>query len=523
MKRKIKYIVIIGMFLLPKLVAGEYSKQLQQAILLYQEGKNTDAMDRFMDILVTGSPEEKAIASEYISKITQGIPPDQKKQKSDTNLIVVSKQIKDTKDKNDKSDESISETTDADLVSTKVRDKIKEIRDNILLSLYKKDFIKLYMDTNNEKPNIILLKEDKIFNEDMTFKTNIIEDLKNIAGLLDTLGRVTITIIPNGAISGNMKIANVRKATTIHSYFLSHGLSPTKVRLDMVGSYSQSSLSKKLDDFNGIVLAIDYNKEPEVVVPDSQLPQAYIAVYPDKIDASKNEACVVDFAVLTGKNPIASWKLILSRKTKTSSYAVQKIEDTSPIHSQIVFNGREKFVGSLYEAGEYEFSLEVADTKGNSANARKTIYLSYTQAQSPTSDLEKTKASPTTLATKAVSTSKTTMTLKDKKSSNLKNKQQKIQKLFCKVYFKPNTFEITNLSMEGLEKFVSDVKNFPKSKLIITGYAYSKEPKPKTVAYRRAKVVKNLLVKKYKIKSTRVNMLTKVVNFKKGIVEITVK
>ncbi len=518
MKRKIKLIINMFLLLSGVLWSENYSKQLQQAILLYEEGKNTDAMDRFMDILVSGTPQEKIIASEYISKITQGIPPNQKLQKSDTKIIIKDNDVKSNIKKDNtvlnQKENNLKADDAAEIISKKVNNKIKQMRNDTLVLLSKKNFLKFYMDSNNEKPNFILLKEDKIFNEDMTFKANIIEDLKNLAGLIDLLGKVVITIIPNGAVSGNMKIANVRKATTMHSYFTSYGLSPTKVKLDIAGNYPQSSLSKKIDDFDGIILVIDYDKEPELVVSDSNSPQVYMAVYPEKINPYKDEAAIVDFAVLMGKNPISSWKLVLSRKTKTSSYTIQKVEDTIPIHSQIVFNGREKFTGPFYEPGEYEFFLEVADIKGNTAQTKKTIYL--------LNAAEKTVSESKENENKKLNHSKLQKTSQTASSKDSTKTNQKSQKIFCKVYFKQNTFEITDLSMEGLEKCVSDIKKTPKAKIIITGYAYSKEPKPKTAAFKRANVVKNILVKKYKIKSSQIMMQQKVVNFKKTIAEIKV-
>ena len=47
------------------------SRSMQQAVRLYQDGKYHDAMDRFMDVLVNGTPAERSIANDYINKINQ--------------------------------------------------------------------------------------------------------------------------------------------------------------------------------------------------------------------------------------------------------------------------------------------------------------------------------------------------------------------------------------------------------------------------------------------------------------------
>ena len=88
--KKIKTILILFLLgLSPPTYLEEiknYSREMQQAITLYREGKNSDAMDRFMEILVNGTPEEKALANEYISKITQGIKYSEDLSKADKQL-----------------------------------------------------------------------------------------------------------------------------------------------------------------------------------------------------------------------------------------------------------------------------------------------------------------------------------------------------------------------------------------------------------------------------------------------------
>lgn len=517
MKRDLFYIITIFMLSINTILAQNYSKQMQQAILLYQEGKNTDAMDRFMDILVSGTPEEKIIASEYISKITQGVPPTTT-QKTDIKLITTKDDNKKEtktrkKEKKTKEEQTLSsEISQDEILAKKVSDKIKEMKSEFLVSLYRKTFIKIYMDQNNENPNYILIKEDRIFNEDLTFKSNILEDLKMIAGLLTILGKATVTILPNGSITGNMKIANVRKATILHSYFQSFGLSPTKLKLDIIGSSWQSAISKRLDDFEGIIIAIDYSKEPDLSI-EADTPQVSIALYPSIIDTSKNQTSIVEFSVLKGKNPIASWKLFLNKKTKPIDTNIQKIENTIPVNSMIVFNGREKFIGNEYEPGEYEFILEASDTKGNTSTARKTITIISQSKNIGVKKIEEKKQTDNIVSKK----SKIQKTI-DSKTAH-KNKKD----IFYKIYFEKDSFNITKLSQEALENFIEDIKGFPNSKILITGYAHSKEDKPKTVAYKRANTVKNQLIKKYKISSKRIEVTTKVVNFKKTIVEITLK
>lgn len=507
--KRLIFVVAIGVLLCVSIYAKEenYSREIQQAIRLYEEGKNSDAMDRFMDILISGTPEEKSIANEYISKITNGVLPiSQKNMNKDITIVDKNSNSKTNEKSNRKS--ISSEIGDQDLVSQKVSDKMKQLKNDILISLYRKNFIRLYMDESNQKPNYILLKEDKIFNEDMTFKQNIMGDMKAFGGLIAVLGRVTITIIPNGAISGNMKISNIRRASIIHSFLTSFGISPNKIKLDMVGS--TISVSKKIDDLDGILFIFNYEKEPELISYDTPQPLGSIAIYPEIVDLDKDDASIVEFSVIMGKNPITSWKITLAKKDNIQRpIAVQKLEGTQPLISQILFNGRKKFIGDYYEPGEYEFLLDISDAKGNNVFVKKSIYI-----QGKGKRLAKTVLKDDT---------KDTITPNTQTKSQTKNITKDIASVFYKIYFDPNTFNITKNSLEKLDMFIEDYKKYPKSKIIIIGYSYNKELKPKTAAYKRANAVKNFLIKKYKINKNKIIMNSSVLKIKKQIVEIKLK
>src|SRR4051812_36114247 len=47
----------------------QLSRTMQQAISLYEKGKDQEALDRFIDVLSRGETDEKTLASDYITKI----------------------------------------------------------------------------------------------------------------------------------------------------------------------------------------------------------------------------------------------------------------------------------------------------------------------------------------------------------------------------------------------------------------------------------------------------------------------
>ncbi len=490
-----------------------YSRQLQQAIRLYEEGKNVDAMDKFMDIMVNGTPEEKAIAQEYLSKIT-GAPTyqsdaakyyaPQNYQSSSVQTISGSQStqpIMETKTalSSQKQPVIITQSPQNNLPSIDPENIIKQLRRNLMISLSNSNILKLYMDSSNQNPLYIVVKEEKILNENMTFKEEAREELSKLGGLLITLGNVVIDIFPNGSVIGNMKIANIRKASILHSFFTSYGIPQTKLRLDVIGE--NTNISKQIDDLNGIILAINYAKTVDLVYPELNSVAAYVGIYPQKINLSKNESAVIEFSAINGKKALSSWKLEMRRKEKSNIYTIQKIEGNEPIYSQIVFNGREKLIGNPYPSGDYEFYLEVTDLHGNISTARRSIYL--------------------------ISENYEKISVVEKKEEKFKQSLDYSLSKVYKIYFKPGakkgSVEITELSKKNLEEAVSEFKKSKKRNIILEAYAYNKEKNPKTSGLKRANTVKNYLIKNYKIPSKKIEVNVKVVNIRKNVVEIKLK
>ena len=527
MKKTKVFLIIVYLLVIPSLSYLEeitnYSREMQQAITLYREGKNPDAMDKFMDILVNGTPEEKALANEYISKITQGIKYNEDTNKASKMLSLPSSlsssnsksTLSNTTSNQKQDDLKDKDNSESNLdISINVSKKIEEMKRTFLYSLSRKNFLKIYMDDSNNNPNYILIKEDKVFNEDITFNEKIIEDINQLAGLITIIGKTVITVIPNGSLNGNMKISNIRKATALHSFFTSYGISPSKIKLDVIGN--SVSVSKKVDDTNGIILAFDYSKEPELKISQEK-PQVSISLYPSKINPFNNESVIIEFSVIEGLNPLSSWKLLLNKIEKGQKTIIQKIESTQPILNQIYFNGREKTVGAYYPEGEYEFFLEASDIKGNNVSVKKGFYI---VGSNQAFTLKEKSKETSKLDNKKNNTSKKSSNKLDSKDLNTNTKN------FWKIYFESETLDITDKSKKSIEELViryKELKKDPKLKIYITGFASLKEKDAKKVALKRANAVKNYLIKQYNVNPKRFVVKSQVVKINKRVVEVVLK
>ena len=80
-------------------------RYIEQAIKLYKEKNDHEAMNRFMDILVKGTPSEKAIANDYLNRIVHRMNSEQTGAED--------------KDEKEPSYEDVKEKDDYDVISVK--------------------------------------------------------------------------------------------------------------------------------------------------------------------------------------------------------------------------------------------------------------------------------------------------------------------------------------------------------------------------------------------------------------------
>ncbi len=550
-RKKILVVLILeAIVFLPWLAVSQNrisSREMEQAIRLYQEGKDNDAMDRFMDILVKGSPSEKALANDYINRITMRMNTGIDTTDDSSNApvreipsqnefrpkIETQKYIEKSSAESEKTKRQEKEATSNNVdVAKKIFKKIEEMRKGILLSISKVDSFKIYMEDQNT-PVAVLINEDEIFSSGITFKPKAIEHLQSLASLIFATGEASVMIVPKGVATGEIEIASIRRAIAINSYLTARGLSPARLNVNLTGS--NIALPKEVTNVNGILCLFDYKKEKKLKAEDDMKtggPRVSIGIYPTAISAFKGEGAIVEFSVFEGSGGLPTWKFEIYRVNSDNTViAIQSVEGQGPKYSQTFFNGREKIFGAYYPSGKYIFSITASDLNGKETTEKRFLLLKPTPEEEKklsSSNIGKEIKTSRTLASKpikktSVATKKQSSYKKTSKksvSTQTQNLKESTGQVVYKIYFLTGKIEITPNSKKKLEHIASTVDNYPDSRIEITGYAYKKEKNPASMAKKRAYAVKKELINKYGIDPKNIIQKTYVSPTLKTIAEV---
>ncbi|OGS29919.1 MAG: hypothetical protein A2218_12215 [Elusimicrobia bacterium RIFOXYA2_FULL_53_38] len=568
------------------------SRSTEQAIRLYHEGQDNEAMDRFMDILVKGTPSEKSLANSYISRITlrmnTGVP-SQKDQGADGGVLKEvegDKQVQVRQQPGFKdlapSEEEAAAQEEPEAQKTRIADKINariaDMRRGVLLHLGESDAVKLYM--SDPLPRALTINPQYFFANDTVFKPNATAVLSNLAGLMFTLGRATIRILPEGTVMGDVKIKSIRQAIALNSYLVSRGISQSRIDVNLTGA--DIKFPKELNNISGLIVLFDYDKEPRLNEPDdlqSKGPKVSLGIYPTAISIQKNEGALVEFSVF--KSPIGqvSWKFeIFSVQPDNSIGLLQKTDNIGPLCKQSYWNGRKNFFGAPYASGKYMFSITATDVEGRETNLRRLLVIKPGPGEEKALAAQKNAAKPK-VESKNLVPSGTAKTAKGKQALSKKAKAplkkgkaglktakavakgkskkggesapppkkeasepsedaatkgdegkmeeaaQDPQTEFSgqvsyKIYFREETAIVTPNSEKKLTQVAETMNYYPMAKIKLIGYAYSGEANSETMAQNRVNYVATRLNSKYAIEKDRMDVSTQISDTPKSIVEI---
>jgi len=395
--------LLAGAWLLPPGVSAQssqsaISRSMEQAIRLYHDGQDNDAMDRFMDILVQGTPSEKALANEYITKITlrmnTGVNTVKDRGAEPTTLTEVSQPKPATQagaarpqpaaraEEQDAEDTERSQRDDdqtqKDRVNDKISSKITLMRRDLLLELGKTDAVKIYM--GDGMPKAITLDPNFFFANESTFRAGTDKQLNALAGLVFTLGKANCLILPEGSAEGDVKIKSIRRAIALNSYFESRGVSKSRLEVNLTGS--DVRFPKELTNISGVIILFDYDKQPRLKdLEDMQTkgPKVSLGIYPTAIAVNNNEGSIVEFAAFESPIGIPTWKFQVYEIQKDGSrLLLQEISGTGQQYNQSFWNGRKKFFGAAYPSGKYMFMVTAADTEGRETSLSRLLVIKPT-------------------------------------------------------------------------------------------------------------------------------------------------
>lgn len=535
------------------------SRSMEQAIRLYHEGQDNEAMDRFMDILVKGTPSEKAIANEYISKITMRMSTGV--QKTDEAIHEITEEKLEGKKEEiivkpvriSEKDKEIDAVTKKKLISEKISSKILEMRRELLIEMDKISGIKIFM--GEEFPRAISLDSNYFFAKGTVFRPNVSKALSTISGLIFTLGKANCLILPEGAFEDEVaKLMNIRRAVVLNTYFINRGISPSRMNVSLTGS--DVKLPKELRNLSGIIILFDYNKSPVLKqVEDLHYkgPKISMGIYPTSISTIENSGAIIEFSIFETPMGQPTWKYqILQMQPDNTVLLLDEISGSEAVYHQSYWNGRKNFFGEAYAPGKYLFSLIASDINGKESVIRRLLVIrgepgkEKALSRGGVQSKEKiqirgvpSKPESSTIIKKGSQTSYRDKKTKKKLPSSRKGKkpvdtkkdkgiteqremtdwteqQETLEpvnlssQVNYKIYFnKEDTTSITPNSQKKMAQVAETMKLYPMAKLKLISYANSNEPDSHTLAEDRVNMVANLFVNRYRVSEDRIQVQTK--------------
>lgn len=551
------------------------SRPMEQAIRLYHQGQDNEAMDRFMDILMKGTPSEKALANEYINKITLRMNTrgavsvdEQGPQDSALNTVkpvrvsqpaapsVVDEPRASQASSADSAAPSASRSLppeDAEsrraMIAEKINEKISETRRQLLISLGRTKGVKVYSGADGQ-PKAVTLDSAAFFSGGTVFASSAMDPLGDLAALLFASGKTNCLIIPEGSVGGDIQILNIRRAIALNSFFVSRGLSPARIDVNLTGA--DVRFPRELTNVSGMVLLFDPNIQPRLKDPDADArsggPRISLGLYPTAIDVQKGEGALVELSVFDSGAGTPTWKFQIYQMLKDDSLLlVQEVAGEGPQFNQSFWNGRKNFFGEAYPSGRYLFSLTAYDLRGKESSLRRLLIIKPTAAeQAAAAKPAVSKGRPVSAAAKAPAkrpapgkkklpsktrAGKSAAPAAPAREAELQAEpgpgeageepSEFIGQVIYKIYFRQGTSSITTNSEKKLAQVANTTRHYPDSRLKITGYASPDDQGGEELAKNRADLVfKTLVSSKYKVPSERIDVAHRLSRSSTNIVEI---
>lgn len=365
--------------------ASGHSRQMELAIRHFDRGEDTDAMDRFMEILVKGNPEERPLANQYMNLISQRMAVGgnfpTRRPTGPTSVEEIRgeplrpgrpgdpAQLEEVEPVSPRPSSSIDAAlprSDREVMQKEIEGKIHNAARLAIGRLRKYEDIRIQL-VDSRAPRAIGIPVDLIFESGVQFKKEASRVLDALTELVFSLGATQAVILPEGGLIGDAKILDMRRTMGISSYLFRAGIAPARVRVNLLSS--QVDVPKGMEDFKGILLVFIYNQplrlSSESPIGEREGPPASLGVFPAEIEPAKEEGSIVEFSVMEPPAGLMSWRFQLLGPDKDGKglSPVQEVKGTGPVFHQIYWNGRRNYFGALLPPGRYQCVLSATDQR----------------------------------------------------------------------------------------------------------------------------------------------------------------
>lgn len=367
------------------------SRVLEQALRFYSNGMDIEAMERFMDILVKGSPSEKALATEYISKINMrlnnelrpmpgtGRPDEEGIGRGAPGAPAYPKPL-------EAEGSALAGVTglspeETDLLDERIRSKMDQLRGELLWRLGEINGVKVYEGAGGLKAIVL---DPAVFFDGTgkaTLRPGVSAALDLLSGLIFTAGNANCLVLPEGTALEEVSLGGIRRAMALYSYLESRGHSAARMEVRLTGT--SISLPKEVMDVSGIIVLFDYLNPPKLKIPEDNRgkgPKVSLGIYPAEIRTKSNEGAVVEFSVQERAGVSPEWKFEIFGMLKDGTrLPLREISGSGARFSQTYWNGRRRFFGAAYPAGKYIFKVTAVDLDGHEVSVSRKLVVEAPQ------------------------------------------------------------------------------------------------------------------------------------------------
>lgn len=567
-------LVCAGHFTMGAGMGGQgMSRSMEQAIRLYNRGRDNAAMDRFMDILVRGTPSEKALANDYLNRITnrmhageiilkdssEGLAPAPKAPV----VIPVQKESRSSARVTRRPGLPDEDEGKDALIKKRIETQLASMRKAILSKLNGQKGVKIYMDGSITRA--IEFDSKALFSKQTNFSSGAPALLSNLSGLMFATGKARFLILPSGAVNADVKILDMRRAIAVNSYLTRRGISPARVEVNLMGTNVR--LPPKLRIVRDLAVVFIYGEEPrlETLLGTGKKPQISLGIYPTSISTYKNEGAIIEFSIMEPHDGMPTWNFQIQRiDDDGTTQVIQEASGSEAIYHQIYWNGRKGFFGDSFPSGKYSCLLTASDIRGTKNVLQRLVVLQPMPGRKIKSGKARRRnavsalplsagslqgmsfkkfGTPIVLSSfrkstkQAAKASLTARRLRSGADLGGFQKQPEINsqsdaaagggeitefsgQVSYKIIFRDQTTVLTSDGDKKIRQVADTMNYWPLAKLTLVGYAYSKEPKAESVALERANIVANVLTDNYGVSRGRMQIRSKVTNVRQSMVEI---
>ncbi|MDR0292393.1 MAG: hypothetical protein LBI01_06550 [Elusimicrobium sp.] len=373
-------------------------KQLALGKQQFDAGDYDKARDNFIDVMMSGTPEQSQEANQYINKIHNKIanitepvfvpnagaaaassagaasetygPSYQGHDLGAGTGTVITNDLGGTASVSGGTGES-GTTTDAQKAAA-ASFVVTSLRQTAIDSLKATKGVKIYF--RNNDVDAIDIDPSVLFTSPSKFSANGRKVLENIYTLMVLSPQPTFVVLPPGSYTDNVKLEGVKNAVSMAAYLIYRGISPAKLSYNM-GLYNEEPPAK-FSNLDGLSIVFDYDTPPVLSMPNSgeKLPVMSLAIAPSSqaMYYDGEGGMLLDYSVIQTSAPISNWTLqIIQHAAGQKYYVIRQIEGSGPVYTQTFWNGRKNFYGDKLPAGNYTALLTATDASGRTKSLRR--------------------------------------------------------------------------------------------------------------------------------------------------------